>query len=118
MLIPKRQLYKKATEEQRKAFGQTHERMRTRFFLSQDGSSVLRDYYRRGQRLFRAMLQVGYGTPDTETLNDLLEGLNESQREGFLMGWQSDAYAHDHGLELSVEGGEAEAISSLSRGFG
>ena len=91
--------------------------MKARFFLPRDGGTMLRDYYRRGQRLFRSVLEVGYGTPDTEMLNDLLDGLNDTQKEGFLMGWQSDAYATEHGLELSVEGGECETVSNLARGY-
>jgi hypothetical protein len=42
--------------------------------------------------------------PQIEALNDTLQDLNPTEREGFLMGWQADAWATDRSKELSVEG--------------
>jgi hypothetical protein len=66
--------------------------------------SKLREWYRIGQSYFRGFMDRDN---HIEILNDLLPVLgerDEAEREGFLMGWQSDAYAHDHGMRLSVEG--------------
>jgi hypothetical protein len=42
--------------------------------------------------------------PQIEALNDTLQDLSPTEREGFLMGWQADAWATDRSKELSVEG--------------
>lgn len=62
-------------------------------------SNNLRDWYNKGQQMFRTFLG------DHGVLNDL-EFEEEVHREGFLMGWNSDAYALSHNMDLSVLGGQ------------
>jgi len=75
-------------------------------------SNQLRDWYRTAQRLFRNMYSGLDATQKmdgtiTSRLNDLLAGMpNDVAREGFLMGWQSDAYAAEHNLPFSIEGAD------------
>jgi hypothetical protein len=67
-------------------------------------SNILREAYRHGQRVFRSVLKSG-ATPGAGHLSYYLDDFeDDAKREGFLMGWQSDAYANDHGMELSIEG--------------
>ena len=72
-------------------------------------SDLLRAWYRTGQRLFRYVnqqldcIQKMDGTRLVK-LNDHVQDLDGVALEGFLMGWQSDQYAYDNGMELAVEG--------------
>ena len=61
-------------------------------------SNNLRDWYNKGQQMFRTFLGDPAYVSDLEFDNDL-------HREGFLMGWNSDREAVKRGLELSVLGG-------------
>lgn len=71
-------------------------------------SALLREWYRQGQKFFRNALQSAAGLEPslTQALNHHCQGLSDVQKEGFLMGWQSDAYAYDNGLDFSVEGAD------------
>jgi hypothetical protein len=65
---------------------------------------VLREWYRIGQSYFRGFFDKSL---HVERLNDALQALSNKsavEREGFLMGWQSDVYAYENGMEFSVEG--------------
>ncbi len=73
------------------------------FNYREERSLLLRDYYRMGQRMFRLALGHGW-QPQVEALSDILQVCNDSEREGLLMGWQSDAWAHDHDQPFAVEG--------------
>lgn len=66
----------------------------------------MRDAYRAGQRVFRNTLAALSGLePSIEQLEDQLSMISDAeQREGFAMGWQSDFYAYNNGLTLSVMG--------------
>lgn len=99
-----------ASNLQRKMFGLF--RAGRGFHYREERSFLLRDYYRIGQRLFRLALGHGWA-PQEEALNDILQTLNATEREGLLMGWQSDAYAHDHGLEFAAEGIDSYAPAEL-----
>jgi len=71
-------------------------------------SNRLRDGYIAGQTVFRNALRSIAGLePSALQLEDHLSMIdNDVDREGFAMGWQSDKYAYDHGMEMSVVGGE------------
>lgn len=88
-----------ASEAQRAMFNPVGD-----FGLGQDTEAVgtlMREWYRIGQRLFR-----GHNYADeTEALNDFLADVPEGKkRDGFLMGWNSDSYALSNNMQLSVEG--------------
>lgn len=64
-------------------------------------SNTLREWYRKGQACYRNSLE-GH---KPVLLDGYLQGIeNHVEREGFLMGWQSDAYADQHSLGLSIQG--------------
>lgn len=68
-----------------------------------NSSNMVRTFYMKGQRAYRKALEMGW-QPQMAALNDTLQDLNDTQREGFLMGWQADAAAQELSLDLSVEG--------------
>ena len=70
-------------------------------------SNRLRDAYNAGQRCFRNGLRSIAGLePTIFQLEEHLSMIDsEVDREGFAMGWQSDQYAYDNGMTLSVLGG-------------
>ena len=65
-------------------------------------SNVLRECYRKGQQAYRLARERGH-IPPVSFFSEEHE-LTDLEVEGFLMGWQSDAYADRHDMELSVEG--------------
>lgn len=67
-------------------------------------SNKLREWYRVGQSFFRSKVWVNHVYTLNALLQSDLKSLDYDEREGFLMGWQSDAYAYDNGLAFSVEG--------------
>jgi hypothetical protein len=68
----------------------------------EERSNLLRDWYRKGQATFREAIEQGIDRH--ELLNDLKQMLDGDGRDGFLMGWQSDAWAYDNGKPLSFIG--------------
>lgn len=66
-------------------------------------ASQLRDWYRRGQRAFRQCLDIP-GVDNIEQFNDMLQQLKTHERDGFCMGWQSDAWAYSNDKPFAVEG--------------
>lgn len=76
--------------------------------LIETRSNTLREWYRKGQASFR--LTKEQGVDQLDFLNFVQQELDGTGREGFLMGWQSDAYATDHGLTLGVEGHNRQEI--------
>jgi len=93
-----------ASEEQQRKFG-LFERgeVSANSFYKASRATMLRNFYRRGQRMFRIALGMDW-YPQEEALNDCLEELNDTEKDGFMMGWQADAWATDHGIPLAVEG--------------
>jgi hypothetical protein len=80
---------------------------------SEKRASLLREWYRKGQAAFRGAL-CGHQFQMTSALNDLTQDLKDGpEKDGLLMGWQSDAYAWDNGLEFSVEGSDAVGEEDL-----
>lgn len=63
-------------------------------------AATLREWYRQGQKFFR----TGTGSRLVR-LNDILQTIHDdTEREGFLMGWQSDQWAVENNKPFSVEG--------------
>lgn len=78
-------------------------------------ADLLRKWYRIGQRFFREHLADN--SPNPPSLLDhkgLREGLLYHEEQGFLMGWQSDKYAYDNNLPLSVEGSDQVIMEDLN----
>jgi hypothetical protein len=73
-------------------------------------SNILREWYRKGQQAFRHLAH----TDKVEFLNDVLQELEGDARDGFLMGWNSDAYADQHNLGLSIEGTHRQEIEDVN----
>ena len=71
-------------------------------------SNNLREWYRKGQAAFRSTM----GQDQVDTLNGFIQELEGDKREGFLMGWQSDAYACQNNLTLSYEGTHRQEVDS------
>jgi hypothetical protein len=93
-----------ASEKARKKFGRfQRELLDTEDFISTNTSNLMRTFYMKGQRAYRKALEWGW-QPQEAALNDTLQELNDTQREGFLMGWQSDAYAYELSMIFAVEG--------------
>ena len=93
-----------ASKTQRALFGKFLENEgKVHGYLHEEAAGKLREWYRRGQRAFRECLKWG-PVGDLQQYNDLLFPLRNYEREGFLMGWQSDAWAYDNGKQFSVEG--------------
>ena len=79
-------------------------------------SNRLRDAYNAGQRCFRFLLEKRRRVT-ADDLNDMISmPMHDTDREGFMMGWQSDAYAVEHGLPLSVLGGDRWEPEDKDRG--
>jgi len=77
----------------------------------------LREWYRIGQAYFRGFVDPSL---HINRLNDALQMLSNKtdvEREGFLMGWQSDVYAYEHGLEYSQEGMDSVEVEDNDRGY-
>lgn len=81
----------------------------TSFSYIEAKSNALREWYRKGQRAFR---QIESGDKITY-FNDLLSGLEGDERDGFLMGWNSDNYATQHNMQLSVEGAHRQEVDDV-----
>jgi hypothetical protein len=85
---------------------------------SEKRASTLRDWYRIGQSYFRGFMNPGN---HLENLNDAIQLLSNkrspSEVEGFLMGWQSDVYAYENGLDFSVEGTESVRDDEQDYGY-
>jgi len=84
---------------------------------SEKKASTLREWYRIGQAYFRGFLDH---SKHVDQLNDALQLLSKkgyNEREGFLMGWQSDVYAYENGLEFSVEGTENHRDEEQDYGY-
>jgi hypothetical protein len=80
-------------------------------------SRLLREWYRIGQAYFRGFIDP---SNHVKRLNDALQMLSEhsaAEREGFLMGWQSDVYAYEHGMQLSVDGSDAVPAEENDSGY-
>jgi len=78
----------------------------------------LRSWYRTGQAYFRGFVDK---SKHLINLNDALQlieerKLNSAEKDGFLMGWQSDVYAYEHNLDYAVEGMDNH-IEENSYGF-
>jgi hypothetical protein len=71
---------------------------------TENKSSLLREGYRLGQAWFRGFVDRDNHLENFNDLQQMTEDMDPSVREGVFMGWQSDAYAHDNNMELSVEG--------------
>jgi len=62
-------------------------------------AATLRKWYRAGQAAYRTAVDK------ITVLNDQLQDIpGDREREGFLMGWQSDAWAYENNKTFSVEG--------------
>lgn len=80
-------------------------------------ATKLREWYRLGQAYFRGFFDPAN---HAENLNDALQLLSknsDAERDGFLMGWQSDVYAFEHGLQYSVEGTDHIAQEEKNYGY-
>lgn len=76
-------------------------------------SNTLREWYNKGQRVFRHYQKFG----GLDIINDL-EFEDDVHREGFMMGWNSDQWAVSNGKPLSVLGGERFVnVESLAGGL-
>ena len=70
----------------------------------------LRDWYRKGQAMFRQVHTKLDATQRMDGsrlvyLNEFLQQIRgDTQKEGFMMGWQSDQWAWDNNKPFSVEG--------------
>jgi len=91
-----------ASNAQRDMFGSFHKDGGGAFF-QEEKSNLLREWYRRGQRAYRQLKEAG-SAPQIEHFNDLMNDMHGDAREGFLMGWQSDSWADQHGKQFSIEG--------------
>lgn len=72
----------------------------------EQGSNILREWYVKGQAHYRTIRALGFADwfSDLDVVNGELQELTDLQREGFLMGWQSDDYATKNNMPLSQEG--------------
>lgn len=80
-------------------------------------ATKLREWYRIGQAYFRGFVDPSL---HINRLNDALQMLSNKddvEREGFLMGWQSDVYAYEHGLDYSAEGMDHVAQEDNDHGY-
>jgi len=93
----------KPSDKERKIFGEFIVDTWAGNYVHERRSSMLREWYRKGQQAFRALSKTG-STMNLDHMNDLLTELKETEREGFLMGWQSDAWATKNDQPLAVEG--------------
>ena len=67
--------------------------------LIETRSNKMREWYIKGQNAFRR------GMNDLRQLNDATAEMDQHEKEGFLMGWQADAWAYDNDKPFAVSGG-------------